>query len=672
MKIVKLKSLTLRNFKRLTDLKIRPGENTVIRGQNGTGKTTVYDAFCWLLTGKDSLGRSDFDLKTISPVNGETQHGLEYEVEGVLDVDGTELTLSKIFSEKWTRKRGTTKTEFTGHSTQHFIDTIPISESEYRQRVGRIADEKTFRLLTSTHFFNDEKQFSWQDRRRMLLEVCGGEIDQAAIIGSNPALAEIMDVVRRRLPAIENMGPIMISGREALKKVIKAQQKKLNEERDKIPVRIDEVTRSLPDTLGLIEDAEKAALESIDVKLSSAKTVLAQVLDGGAIIQKRNELAQVETDLIVLKNKLRGGIQTEIDGLLAKKATTIFQSNNAKNRINNVVATCDRHQANVKRHEADRVALRDRWHTVNNEVYAEPEIDTICPACGQDLPVEKVQAARDNAQRQFNVRKAKDLQAISDQGKTVKTAQEAIESEIMACQAEKIEAESALRGLEQEKTYLEESLNALQKKLDECENAPESVALTVKLNAIVNEIIELQTGVAVDTAPLRERIRIFEEEKTEVQGRLDKIKNVRDGQARIEELKAQETKLACELERLQKELFLLELYEKTEAGMLEGKINSRFQLAKFKLFDEAINGGITPTCKTTYEGVQWDRGLNPGYQTNVGRDIINVLSEHYGVSLPCFADNAESVTELLPSPAQTIRIIHDPDCKKLTIKGEAK
>lgn len=658
MKIVKLKRMKLRNFKRLTDLEIRPGDNTVIRGQNGTGKTTVYDAFCWVMTGKDSLGRSDFDLKTISPVNGETQHGMEHEVEAVLDVDGTELTLTKIFSEKWTRKRGALKAEFTGHSTQHFVDTIPVSESEYRQRVGKIADEKTFRLLTSSQFFNDEKQFSWQDRRRMLLEVCG-DVMQADVCATSKELRDI---------------PAILKGHcvDDHRKVLASQRKKLSEERDKIPVRIDEVTRSLPDTLGLIEDAEKAGLAEINGKLTGTKTVLAQAIDGGAIIQKRNELAQVEADLLTLKTKLRGKIQTDIDGLLAKKAWAISQSNLAKNRINDVVATCDRHQANVKRHESDRVALRDRWHAVNDEVYAEPEIDTICPACGQDLPVEKVQTARDNAQRQFNVRQATDLQGISEQGKTVKAGQEAIESEIMACQAEKIEVESVLRGLEEEKSYLDESLNALQKKLDDCENAPESVALTVKLSAIVNQIVLLQNGAAVDTAPLRDRIRILDEEKTEIQGRLDKIKNARDGQARIEELKAQEKKLAGEFERLQKELFLLELYEKTEAGMLEGKINSRFQMAKFKMFDEAINGGITPTCKTMYEGVQWDRGLNPGYQTNVGRDVINVLSEHYGVSLPCFADNTESVTKLLASAAQTIRIIHDSDCTKLTIEGEAK
>ena len=62
---IKINKLILQNFKGIKALEISAeGENLNIYGDNATGKTTVFDAFTWLLFGKDSLGRSDFGIKT--------------------------------------------------------------------------------------------------------------------------------------------------------------------------------------------------------------------------------------------------------------------------------------------------------------------------------------------------------------------------------------------------------------------------------------------------------------------------------------------------------------------------------------------------------------------------------------------------------------------------------
>lgn len=90
MRTIKLKSLSLINFKGVRSLNIGFSDaETLVAGDNGTGKTTVFDSFLWLLFGKDSTGRSDsnFNIKTLD-ADGKPILHLEHSVTGVLSVDG--------------------------------------------------------------------------------------------------------------------------------------------------------------------------------------------------------------------------------------------------------------------------------------------------------------------------------------------------------------------------------------------------------------------------------------------------------------------------------------------------------------------------------------------------------------------------------------------------------
>ena len=115
---LRINKLVLQNFKGIKSLEIDAGgSNLTIYGDNATGKTTVFDAFMWLLFNKDSLGRSDFGIKT-QDENGNVIHNLEHSVECELAIDNSILTLRKVFTEKWTKKRGSADAEFTGHETK--------------------------------------------------------------------------------------------------------------------------------------------------------------------------------------------------------------------------------------------------------------------------------------------------------------------------------------------------------------------------------------------------------------------------------------------------------------------------------------------------------------------------------------------------------------------------
>ena len=141
---------------------------------------------------------------------------------------------------------------------------------------------------------------------------------------------------------------------------------------------------------------------------------------------------------------------------------------------------------------------------------------------------------------------------------------------------------------------------------------------------------------------------------------------VEKSRIRILELEVQEKELAAEFERLEAELFLIEKFIIKKVEMLEGQINSRFKLARFKLFETQINEGIKECCEVLYNGVPYNHGLNSGARINVGLDIIQTLSDYYGFQAPVFVDNRESINDLFPISSQVISLVVSND-KALTI-----
>lgn len=61
-----------------------------------------------------------------------------------------------MFQEKWTKKRGSATAEFAGHTTDYFVDGVPVQKKEYDAKIAEIADEQIFRLRRNYYFSHDE------------------------------------------------------------------------------------------------------------------------------------------------------------------------------------------------------------------------------------------------------------------------------------------------------------------------------------------------------------------------------------------------------------------------------------------------------------------------------------------------------------------------------------
>lgn len=645
---MKLIKLHLSNFKGIREFTLdAQGQSVSVYGDNATGKTTLFDAFTWLLFGKDSQNRADFEIKTLN-ADGNVLHGLDHTVEAELEIDGQSLTLRKTYHEVYTKRRGSAHQELTGHTTDHFIDGVPVQKKEYDSRIAEIADEDVFRLLTSPSYFNE--QLHWKERRKLLLEVCG-DISDADVIASDKALARLPDIIGKR-------------SLEDHKKVIAARRAEINKELERIPVRISEVERNLPDTTGLVPEALDADIANLSAKCRALEQQLARIESGGEAAEVRKRIAEIETKLLTLKSEVRG----EVDRTIAEKRRELNRVIGSIDVFKLQLATLEKqrtaHGAEIKRLQAANDKLRDEFRAEMAREF-DATLDDTCPCCGQALPAEQVEAAQAKALADFNRTKAEKLESINAQGKLNNARIAESQGEVEKLNAEETRINSELNQLSRRVDELQAELDELAASVTDVTEHPEYDKLQKTKAALQDKLATLQSDQAAAKADIKAQIdavradiRTLETSKLQLQQR-------EQGEKRIAELMQQERDLAAEFERLEDELWLAEQFTRAKVAMLEDRINAKFKLARFKMFNELVNGGLEETCLTTYNGVPYSGGLNNAARIAVGIDIIQTLSQHYGFSAPIFVDNAEAITDLPSVDSQIIALYVSEGDKEL-------
>lgn len=647
---IKLIKLRLSNFKGIREFVLdAQGKDVRVYGDNGTGKTTLSDAWHWLLFGKDSKDQANFEIKTLDQ-NNEPIHNLEHEVEGILEIDGEKLKLRRVFREVWTKKKGSAKETFSGHTTDYFINDVPVKAGEYNDRIAEIVDEKVFKMLTNPAYFNEV--LHWEERRNILLEVAG-DITDEEVISSDKRLERLAEVLTDRTITIKEH-----------RKMIRAQQKQINEELEKIPVRIDEVYKSLP-AIDIDQAAVEKNLSELRKQKQEKEKELLRVESGGEVADKEKRLAELETELLKVRNQLSSQNEERVQELLS-------EINRSRNKIGETDSKIQGSENFIKTNnsmleilEKRRQELRTKWFEVNEQ---QTDVKDTCPTCGQCLPPEQVEEAVKKA----NLEKAKKLEDITREGKVVA-------GEIEGLKQKNAEMEQAIEKLKAEREALQEQYQKLDTELITLNQANEAYredkqykSILAEIDALKTEIQQIKANKIDSIEAVKKEIRDLENKILIEEQRLAMFSRLEEGQKRISELEEEEKKLAKIYENLEEELYLCDEFERIQAEMLESRINSKFKVVNFKLFRELVNGGLEPCCETLVNGVPYSTNLNSGARINAGLDIINTLSEHYNFQAPMFVDNAESITQLLPTDSQVISLIVSEQDKALRVEIENK
>jgi DNA repair exonuclease SbcCD ATPase subunit len=645
-----LTRLSLKNFKGIRSFVVEMnGQNVRIFGDNATGKTTLFDSFIYLLFDKDSQNKKEFGIKTL--VDGKELHGIDHEVEATFDFNGRSLTLRKVYAEKWTKKRGCAKDEFTGHETKYFVDGVPSKKNEYTAKIDSIVQEDIFKLLTSPSFFND--QVKWQDRRKTLLEICGDIADEE-VISSNKQLHLLEKILNGR--SIEDH-----------RKVIAARRTEINKELEKIPVRIDEIVRGLPQLDGIEKQVLETEITRLNGEIDEKMTLISNIRNGSAISAKQKAIQEIEIAMLQIKQEHQANSNDQLYALKARIQEETSNASILQSKIDNIKHRKEMNNYSIKDLSDSREKLLKEWHEVNDQTFSHKS-DCECPTCGQSIPEEQVQAAKDVASASFNQAKATRLESIQKKGKQAKEKLEEMTKANEAFDQEILKIEGQLLEKKELATKLKGQLSAIETTIVDILDVPEYTEKLTEKNAITAEIRGLREAAEQSIQDVHNEVSELKIKRDQLQGEVGKFAVTDQSKKRMEELKGQERTLNAEFEKLEGELYLTEEFIRTKVNLLEEKINSKFKYAKFRLFAEQINGGLTEVCETTFQGVGYSSGLNNAARINVGLDIINTLSEHYGFSAPIFVDNSEAVTKLIDTNAQVISLVVSEADKVLRVE----
>ena len=641
---MKLTKLELLNFKGLKAFTIHFNGDVIIRGDNATGKTTVFDSVCWLLFGKDSLDRADFEIKTLD--KGEPIHKVNHEVTGTFTLDeGGTVELKRVYREKYSSPRGGEVT-LTGHTTDYFVDGVPKKEKEYKEIVNSLVDENIFKLITNPLYFNET--YSWQNRRKLLLEMCG-DISDEDVIAEYSELKALTDI---------------LSGHSVddHRKVVAAKKTAINKELDMIPVRIDEALRGKP----TIDTPRDVLIQDISLATTTLETLEADkalLVNGHAVVDTRAELRDVQRRLMARESEL----QMEYKKQSALKSNeydmVVSELNNLSSKVESTKHRLDTSNRDIQRIESVIDELMYQRQQVNEDAFV-MDIDEACPTCGQKLPAEQIQAAREKAETKFNLRKSKQLEELNQ---SIELKQQDIEN--IKKRDAGLEPVETLEALIKAKELVKETITDEIGQLTAPILDDDSIYADLKAEEFMLQmkLDESNTDHSEEIADIDKRIATTKEHRFNLETELNKYEEAKRIDTRVAELESQQAELAAEKSKLDEASYLMDEFVKAKVSMLEDVINSRFKLARFKMFNVMLNGNVEECCETTYKGVPY-RSMNNAARINVGLDIINALTSYFKVNAPVFIDNAEAVTEFVPVNSQTIKLIVDESEPQLVVK----
>lgn len=651
MKQVVLKSLTLCNFKgeQARTTNFNP-DVTTISGGNGLGKSRHFDAFIWLLFGKDAHDRKDYEIKT--RVNGEELHKCECSVTGVIDVDGEEITLKRAFVEDWVKPRGQVEQVYKGNHTECWWNDAPVNVSEYDKRIQSIVDSSVFKMITNPAFFVNMK---WQLQREQLFQLAGVVTD-AEIAAGNPQFAKLLDVISGKSLADH-------------KKELAARKKRLSDELKQIQPRIDQTQKMKPEPedFAVIE----AQIADIDKQIAD---IDAQIADMNTAIRKQYEAEQVKQSRL---NELTTQAQQVVFDAKTKAQDAAYEANAQRREIANEIKTlqsqfdvnkrnCTAIQVDIARIHRDidkckgeQDTLRESWHKENAKEYSG---ETTCPHCGQALPDDMIAKAKDV----FDKAKIGNLTDITNKGKSLGEKIAQLEADAAQMQKYVDEYREENKGLDECIKSAQATLETLPEKATAeivPDNIPEWVDLQKQIADIKATISTDNTG--VDTSALQAAKADLNKQRNELSTRLAKRGAIKRCDDEITNLEARGKELSQAIADIERDEYTVEQFTRAKIDECEKRINAKFKFVTFRLFDYTLDGNPVETCIPLCDGVPYG-GANTASQVNAGLDIINALCAYYGICAPIFIDNRESVNNIIPVQSQIINLVVTND-NKLTV-----
>ena len=643
MKQIFLKKLEIRNFKGIKDLAVTfTDQETVISGDNGTGKTTIFDAFLWLLFGKDSTNRADgnggFNIKTLDP-DGKPILNQEHVVVATLLVDGNELTLQRSYLEKW--GTGVNAGQLKNHYTEYSVNGVKQdTKKAYDAEVSAILPEDVFRMVTNPFYFPSLPEAT---QKAMLLDMAGNVSDQ--------------EVAALKPEYLELLKQLTGKSLEQYKKETSSKKKAIQEELKELPARIDTVNRMKPvaeDWVALDQELneKKLALDKIDNQISDKSKLVEAAYEIKNDIQKqigekRLERSRKEGEIRNNIDKANSSARSSVQDLEYRIQTT----QSAINRKKGNLTTIDTQIANI---DTELDTLRGEYRAIYAEKLEYPDGAFICPTCKRPLEADDIEAKQNEMLANFNLNKSNRLQKNQEIGKAKAGKRTELQKNREDILAEISKLEKEQESLQAQKKYQEDNMPAAIDAKKKIEEDADWIRLGNEISELENRL-NVETPI-VDTSDLKEGKRVLSECIGDLNKRLSNRETIDRADKLIQEYEDKKVANNDALAKLESTEFIITDFQKAKDNELMNRINGLFSLVSFSFVNEQLNGNEKITCVCTVDGVPFP-DLNNATKINAGLDIINAICQAKGISAPIFIDNRESVNNLIPTVSQVVNLV---------------
>lgn len=677
MKIT-IKSIHIENFKGINMLDVNFSVKTKISGQNAVGKTTIFDAFTWLLFNKNSSGEEKFNVRPLNK-EGTRIDNVEIKVVAIMDVDGKEVELSKVQKQNWVKKRGTNTVSLQGNPNSYEIDGYPKSEAEFKEYVSGIAQsEEMFKMLTNPQYFSSLK---WKDQRDILMKLVS-DVSDVELAQTDAKYAPLLSELEKA-PSTDDI-------RAKFSKALNEWKKKQAE----IPVRIDEAMKSKVDIDVAEQELAKTDLETkiadIDAKIKDSDGVMMELgreemqlqFDMSGIMQTMNRdltnrRSEIEAELRDLQNEMK------------RFADTIALKERRVSENETVISNADSERKRLgEEYNTEKAKTFDEFpYLFDESKWIFDENSTICSLCGQKLPEDKIEQLKADFESRKRKAKADAEEKMKSENIRFDTEKRKALNRLVAIGTERKNLITKLRdenakAKEEIKSLKEKEQEAIAKKEKLCQQLSsipeiadysqneEYVDLKARHDEVLEEIEKMNAN-GEDAA-----VESLKSEKEELQARLDDVNKIIakasmnvEIDERIGQLQEEQKEIGQKVADQEQILYMLEEFIRFKLDKVFETINSHFKTVNFKLFEMQLNGGMKDCCECTVNGVPYST-LNSGHRIVAGLDIIRSLSELYGVSVPIFVDNAESLNDFnVPDMDTQLILLSVSEDKQLKVEG---
>lgn len=655
---IEFKTITIKNFKGVLGEKKLTFNPTLtqIMGANHAGKTTIVDAVQWVLFDKNSIGQTVFGIDP-KDENGEIIHHLDNTVVLELTADGTDYKLEKVRSETWTKPRKKEEAEMTGHTTKYFVNENKYTQKGFKAFVDDLCKESLFKAITTPSYF---PSLPAEDQRNLLTKMVGKTTDED-LAGDNEDFKGLLQ---------ELSGTDLQKFREQLRYRIG----ELKKEIEQIPSRINENTEELKalEASKPNFDFTRKRIKEIETGIENIDNELADL--SRTVDTEFNERTKERTEINKLKNRMQAIVQSYQDKNTTeerKHKKTIddakYEIDVTERAIRNAKAAVEDGQAQLNKIAIASEDFKKRWVILDQTAFSWDNNQEICPTCHQHLPQDDIDRMKEEMEGNFNDNKSKQFDALEEEAARIKKRKSDAEATIKNAQDKLGKLEQQHKEQEAALQKAQESKPTLTYHTDDEEYQQLQMDVNARTAALEARTEEETSDTKVkQEATLKQRKAEQNRLRDELRDELAKEQRITDKQNRIKELENRQQTLNQQLTELEKKDYTAEQFTIAKIENLEKKVNDLFTNVQFKMFEPFITtGGIKPTCECTMHGTPY-RDLSTSEKINAGIDIINAMCAFNDTYAPLLIDNAESITDILPTRSQQILLIVSRD-KELTI-----